>query len=170
IDSNSAAHGTTGTLAIALAWCPLAVKEIGNSAHLEALLFLEFAAIVWLLAHAERLKPTIVSLGIGFLLGLAVLTKIWPGVLAPVLIMWLARQFSPRYGVLCALAVIATVAVGAAPLPGRDLANMTEGLRRFGGTWERNAGLYSVLAWAVGAAAAKILAAVLILAAILWGV
>ena len=42
------------------------------------------------------------------LLGLAVLTKIWPVLLAPILIVWLARRFSPRHGALCALALFAS--------------------------------------------------------------
>ena len=160
--------------AIALAWCPLAVKEIGNSAHLEALLVLEFAALVWLLSRAENFynyyKPASVSLGAGVLLGLAVLTKFWPAMLVPILAVWMARRFSPRYGVLCALAAAGTVALGLAPLLGRDLANMTEGMRRFGELWERNAGLYSVLSWLTGSVPAKVLSALLVLAVIIWSI
>ncbi len=62
------------------AWCPLVALETGNNAHVEAVAVLLSAVALWLLARARTGPAT--ALG-GFVLGLAVATKLTPGLLVP---------------------------------------------------------------------------------------
>jgi len=66
--------------AVLWAWCPLVALETGNNAHVEAVAVLLSAVALWLLARARTRRTT--ALG-AVVLGLAVATKLTPGLLVP---------------------------------------------------------------------------------------
>ena len=85
--------------AIAYAWCPLVTKEIANSGHLDALaICLTTLAMVWLPRALENRTEDARSLrystGAAVALALAVGSKLYPVVLAPLLFWTIAKRVS----------------------------------------------------------------------------
>lgn len=77
---------------VAYGWCPLVIKEIANSGHLDAVaVFFTTLGIFWIVRHATRaanwysLWPaTALAAGIG--------AKLYPIILIPLLTTWLLKQ------------------------------------------------------------------------------
>jgi hypothetical protein len=81
---------------IAYAWNPLIIKEIANSGHLDSIAtFLMMLSIVllvnWQLSDTAKSKKTAWLLGSGVALGLGVGAKLFPAVLFPALVVYVAR-------------------------------------------------------------------------------
>ena len=94
--------------AIAYGWCPLVIKEIANSGHLDALATCLMTLAVSLLLSVvatnseQPARRCWLSLGAAFALALGVGAKLYPVVLAPLLLWMLARRVSVKAGVLAA--------------------------------------------------------------------
>ena len=108
-------------LSILYGWCPLLMKEFANSGHLDAIaVFLTTLAIyLALVSSASRGRkrswlPKIAAL----VLGLAVGAKLYPIVVAPLLLLYLARSCRDIW--VPAIVFIATVTICCWPMLPRD--------------------------------------------------
>lgn len=88
-------------LSVAYAWCPLLIKEVANSGHLDALavflttLAVTLAAVV-LFPPREKLPLRALTVAAAIVLSLAVAAKLYPIVLAPLLFLSFARRLGWR--------------------------------------------------------------------------
>ncbi len=118
-------------------WNPLVAKEIINSAHMDALLLPALAGAVLL---AVKGRP-ILS---GAALAVAAGVKVWPLILAPVLI-WQGR---PRVWLTAGVVlVLVTILIAIPMIMGR--LDSQSGLVAYAGGWERNHALFGALRGAV---------------------
>ncbi|MBW3599467.1 MAG: hypothetical protein KY475_19620, partial [Planctomycetes bacterium] len=87
---------------VAYAWCPLLIKEIANSGHLDALAFflatlsLYFAVLALYGTQGERFKRCAAVAAI-IILSLAVGAKLYPVILAPLVLLSSASRFGWRF-------------------------------------------------------------------------
>ena len=94
--------------AIAYGWCPLVIKEIANSGHLDALsTFLMTLAVSLLLSalatNTDRpARRCWIAVGAALALALGVGAKLYPVVLAPLLLWMLARRVSVKASIIAA--------------------------------------------------------------------
>lgn len=120
-------------------WNPLIAKEIINSAHMDALLV---PALAGALLLAVRAKPVLSAIALAIAAGV----KVWPLVLAPVLI-WQGRW---RIWMTAGVVLAAATALIAIPMILGRLDSQS-GLVAYAGGWERNHALFGalreVLAW-----------------------
>lgn len=129
---------------VALYWCnPVVVKELINSAHMEAVLLpLVLAAILL----ALRDKPHRSAL----LLGLAIATKVWPIILAPILYRGLIASPWRLAGVVAVLALCIALAALPPLLGGLD---ETSGFVAYATHWQTNSALLpsvqGLIAWSI---------------------
>ncbi len=146
--------------ALAYAWCPLVLKEFANTGHLDAIAVCLTAAVFWLLTLPRRADQHARAtswrdwLAAG-LWGGAVLAKLYPIVLAPVLLAFWWRRVRWRTGGL--FASVALVVLGGYALlppvsnaPKADAVVTAEhssfsGLGEFFRRWEMNDLLFSVV-------------------------
>ncbi len=122
--------GRSGLWAALYWWNPLVVKELANSAHMDAVLM---PLVLGAVALAVRDRPR----GAMALLGLAAATKVWPIILAPLLLRPLFAkpgQLLAAAGVFGVIVVIAAVPV---VLGGLD---PSSGFVAFGERWRTNSG------------------------------
>ena len=117
-------------LSVAYAWCPLLMKEVANSGHLDTIaIFLTTAAVYLLIRtwgqsetkHSKsrsggkfKLLPMMSMTGVSVLLALAVGAKLYPIVLSPLVFLLMARRFgwfSTTFSVAAFVFVATTVAV-----------------------------------------------------------
>lgn len=95
--------------AIAYGWCPLVVKEIANSGHLDALATCLMTLAISLLLSAlamnsdQPARRCWLSGGAALALALGVGAKLYPVVLAPLLLWMLARRVSVKASVIAAV-------------------------------------------------------------------
>lgn len=116
-------------------WNPLVLKEVTNSAHLEALLLPFVLGALLLTVRRWHLAATAV-------LGLAIGTKLWPMLLLPLILRPLWQQ---RGRLLAALALTAILlAAFAAPVLMGGL-DATSGFVAFATRWTTNSALFPVL-------------------------
>lgn len=104
--------------ALAYAWCPLVLKEFANTGHLDAIAVCLTVAMFWLLTFPRRennstsvanqfpLRPQWSDWLAAALWGGAVLAKLYPVVLAPVLLAFWWRRVRWRTGGLIAVFVL----------------------------------------------------------------
>lgn len=120
-------------------WNPLIAKEIINSAHMDALLL---PALAGALLLAVKARPVLS----GVALAVAAGVKVWPLVLAPILI-W---QGNWRRWMTAGVVLVLVTALIATPMVLGRLDNQS-GLVAYAGGWERNHALFGalreVLAW-----------------------
>ncbi len=132
------------------AWNPLILKEVINSVHIDGLVALGLALTILCLAKSlEKERSAGWAALAGCALAGAVLTKLYPILLAPIAagFLWNARR---KY--LTALAfwfTFATVIVAAYwPFLGVGWEQLTAGLRTYAGEWRRNDGAFALLVMA----------------------
>jgi hypothetical protein len=114
--------------ALAYGWCPLLIKEVANSGHLDALAAFLATLALYLAARAfygtpgEPTPATRVGrrrklIGASaFTLALAAGAKLYPIVLAPLLLFSLVRRFGWRSAIVPAATFVATLALIAWPM------------------------------------------------------
>lgn len=153
--------------ALAYAWCPLVLKEFANTGHLDAVAVCLTAALFWLLTLPRRknifaaaanrtpLRPESRDWLAAFLWAGAVLAKLYPLVLAPVLLVhWWRRLRWRTSGLLAVFTVV--VLTGYMVLPPVSKAAKAEsvataehssfsGLGEFLRRWEMNDLLFSLV-------------------------
>lgn len=153
--------------ALAYAWCPLALKEFANTGHLDSIAVCFTAAVLWLLTRpcgadyksALRrpglARPSADDWLASVLWAGAVLAKLYPLVLAPVLLVHWWRKLRWRTGQLVLVAALILVG-GYAVLPpvSRTAGSETpvdaghssfSGLGEFLQRWEMNDLLFSIV-------------------------
>ena len=159
--------GQSPARALAYAWCPLVLKEFANTGHLDAIAVCLTAAVFWLLTLPRRENnPTSVAnrsatrlqwrdwLAASLWAG-AVLAKLYPVVLTPVLLaFWWRRVQWRTSGLIAVFAVV--VLTGYLALPPVSKVAKTEsvvaaehssfsGLGEFLRRWEMNDLLFSIV-------------------------
>lgn len=119
-------------------WNPLVAKELINSAHMDALLF---PALVGAVLLAVQSRPVWSAAALGLAAGI----KIWPLVLAPILI-WQGgwRRWMSAGALLVLIAVLTAMPI----ILGR-LDNQS-GLVAYAGGWERNDALFGMIRDGIG--------------------
>ena len=127
-------------LCVIYAWCPLLIKEVANSGHLDAIAVFLTTLAIYMAAGAmmkcvrERnsaggaiglatLAPMTLS---AVTLGLAVGAKLYPIVLAPLLILSFARHLGWRRAIVPAAALAATTLLLLWPMMPRETIHSTE--------------------------------------------
>ena len=152
-----ARHGAGARWLLAYALHPLVLKEAVASAHPDALvaLFLLLTLIAW-----QRGQAVIV----GVLLGLAVATKVAALVVLP-LLLWAPARNKRRWALSVGAAGVATVALLYLPFVSGGHSDAAA-LSVFSTTWRFNPLLYRVVEAVLPVAAARIAAALLIIAGI----
>lgn len=130
------------------AWNPLILKEITNSCHLESLTSLTVVALCLMLVIDSRRPSTRGAWAVGALLAAAVMSKIFPIILAPVCLGAMLR--GPlrwrRAALFCAAFAIAA-GVLTAPFFTVGPERLTQSLRLYSQTWKGNGGAYLALKW-----------------------
>ena len=114
-------------------WNPLIAKELINSAHMDALLLPALAGAVLL---AVRARPILA----GVALAVAAGVKVWPLILAPILI-WQGRW---RVWMTAGIVLVLVTALIAMPMILGRLDSQS-GLVAYAGGWERNHALFGAL-------------------------
>jgi hypothetical protein len=115
----AALHKHPGWL-ISYAWCPLVLKEIANTGHLDSIaVFFTTAAVALVVRLCIRTAPPfrlaeIVASGVVF--GLAVGSKLYPLVLLPVLTVAVLKRVGLRSAVLYTMVAVAVSAVCLTPM------------------------------------------------------
>lgn len=109
--------------ALAYGWCPLVLKEVAGSGHLDSIAtFFATAAVVAAVEAFVRKKTdwpsTLWGVFSAMLLALGVAAKLYPLILAPLLAVGLWRRFGFRPMALAAVAFVATASIGLAPMLG----------------------------------------------------
>lgn len=157
---------------LAYGWCPLVVKEIANSGHLDAIAVFLTSAAVWIVASALFRKTAARTAGMGLLaaavLGLAVGAKLYPVVLAPLFAATWTGRFGWRNTVAPAAVFAAVVTLvlwpmmpnretkepearaaladrGDLPPPAMDPQDPSRSLKVFLGGWEMNDFLFMLV-------------------------
>jgi len=118
-------------------WNPLIAKELINSAHMDALLV---PALVGATLMAVRSRPVWSAVALGVAAG----TKIWPLVLAPILI-WQGRW---RVWMTAGIALVFISFLMALPIILGRLDSQS-GLVAYAGGWERNHALFGIVRSAI---------------------
>ncbi|MDB5349282.1 MAG: putative integral rane protein [Planctomycetota bacterium] len=108
---------------VAYGWCPLVVKEVANSGHVDALAYFLATLALYLAARVlfprhpgapPRAKASMAAIACGTVLGLAIGAKLYPVILAPLVILGLFRRLGFRRSLfqLAAFGVTSALVVG----------------------------------------------------------
>ena len=116
-------------------WNPLVVKELMNSAHMEAVLVPLLAGATFLAASR---RPVAASIA----LALATGVKVWPILLVPIVLRSLLSE--PRRLVV-ALAAVAIIVLACAVPPILSGLGESSGIEAYATRWDRNGGLIVIL-------------------------
>ncbi len=132
---------------VAYAWCPLVLKEFGNSLHLDSIaVFFATAAVYALVRTRDARQPLRWLLAAAGLLALGVGAKLYPVLLVPVVATFAYRRFGTRHTLAAAGVFAGVSAVVLLPMIHAKLAQPEqEGLTRFLLTWEMNDFLFLLL-------------------------
>lgn len=117
--------GRPSATVVIYAWCPLVIKEIANSGHLDSLAVLLttmscYVAVRTMFSPPQPLGPRRAGMIAAFLLGLAVGAKLYPLVLAPLLLAAIASRSGWRDAIAASLVFVGTTILVLLPmLPSR---------------------------------------------------
>lgn len=128
------------------AWNPLILKEITNSTHLDSLVALMIVCLTALFAiHGTRLTLRVAAMA-GLFFAAAVLSKIYPLILAPVAVALLARSCRPlRTTAVFGFCAVLAIVLGLGLFLSVGWERITESLGVYARNWEANAGAFSVI-------------------------
>lgn len=128
------------------AWNPLVIKEIANTAHVDSLAALLLVLLAVVLTVPRIRDKVAWSLLAGVLMGGAVLSKLYPLIILPICLVWLAggRRSYLRIAVFL-LGAAAALLAGYWPFGGVGLEKLIEGLRTYSEHWWNNPGAFVVL-------------------------
>ena len=136
------------------AWCPLVMKEVWNSGHMDPIAVLpSVIAVILSLKTTASSGRMLLPMASGSALALATAAKIYPIALAPALLAHAVRARTPRHPFwtwapwLLGFAVTLFVLYGSAhtrPAPSSEDAKLT-GLETFAGVWEMDDLLFMVV-------------------------
>lgn len=120
---------------LAYAWCPLVVKEIANSGHLDSLpAFLTAAAVsvavanLWTRNEGRRRHVSLAA-GAAILLGLGVGAKLYPVILAPLLIVTTWKRRGLAVAAISAICFLTTSIAVLWPMVPNEQYHQTEEIR-----------------------------------------
>jgi hypothetical protein len=138
--------GKPSAWALFYAWNPLILKEVANAAHLDSLAALCVVLLLWcLVAWRDSSALKWVAAG-GLAFACAVLAKLYPLVLGPLLAVYLIRGPRPLKSLaLFGVVSSATIVLAYAPFVSVGAAQLTEGLRTYGAEWQRNEGAFGAI-------------------------
>ncbi len=122
-------------------WNPLVVKELFNSAHMDALVIPFVLGALWLAMRGRNVWAS-------GALALAAGVKLWPVLLLPIVLRPLLGHDAKLAAALAAFAVPLGLMAVPVLVAGLDA---TSGFVAFGGSWEANDALFMALAWLAGA-------------------
>ena len=122
-------------------WNPLVVKELFNSAHMDALVIPFVLGALWL---ATRVRNVWASGA----LALAAGVKLWPVLLLPIVLRPLLGHGAKLAAALAAFALPLGLMAVPVIVAGLDV---TSGFVAYGGSWQANDALFMALAWLAGA-------------------
>lgn len=118
--------GRPAAAVVIYAWCPLVIKEIANSGHLDSLaVFLtalsSYLAVKALFPVGQAFQPDVCQAGkpdlrLAVVLGLAVGAKLYPVVLAPLLLLAIAARCGWRAAAIASFFFIATTVLVLIPM------------------------------------------------------
>jgi len=116
-------------------WNPIVIKELFNSAHMEAVVLPFVLLALWL---AIRNRPMASALSLAFAAG----AKIWPALLLPIVLR--GRSFDARQVICATVLLVAVVALWAMPiwLGGLD---QHSGFVAYLSSWQTNSALFPAL-------------------------
>ncbi len=142
---------------IIYAWCPLVIKEIAGSGHMDSLAVLLIVFTVWLAGK----RPYLASIS----LGAAIAAKLYPIVLLPLLVSRL------RWSLILVPFVVALAYV---PFLSEPFEKIFSGFLAYGQYWVFNPGVFDLLRKTLstfvsdGAAMAKIISMIAVIAFVAW--
>lgn len=127
-------------LCVIYAWCPLLMKEVANSGHLDAIAVFLTTLAVYLLAFSLSSRRKIISSIAAFVLALAVAAKLYPLVLVPIFTACSLMRNGYRTTIATAIVFIFTAALLLVPmLPSSNQAHDPSlGVVTFLRQWEMN--------------------------------
>lgn len=126
-------------------WNPLLLKETLNSVHMDILILFFLALTLWALLGQRRSFSWEILAGAFF--GLAILAKLYPLLLAPAFLLFLARKGKSSFPSLRFAASAGLVALcGLIPFLDVGMDRLTAGLRVYSREWVMNEGAFGILA------------------------
>ncbi len=128
------------------AWNPLILKEISNSCHVDVLVAVFILAALGVMYRYLRDPSLRTALLTGFLIGLGILSKLYPLILLPALCAVMVRRGKWGHAAAGAVGCGSVVALGYMPFLGIGWENLTRGLRTFAHVWRMNEGVFALLA------------------------
>jgi len=131
-------------------WNPLVIKELTNSVHMEAVLMPFVLLAVWL---AARRRPWLAATAIA----VAGAIKIWPLVLAPVLLRAATSRWAVRIGAAVLIAVLTVICLIPMVTAGLD---QSAGVVAYAEKWRTNGAAFSAFIWLAEASGLPSLAGV----------
>ncbi|EMI45640.1 hypothetical protein [Rhodopirellula sp. SWK7] len=139
------------SLCILYAWCPLLMKEVANSGHLDAIAVFLTAIAVYLLVrgltNTRSISSRLERIGAAFMLSLAVGAKLYPIVLVPIFTVSVAKRFGVRAIILPGVLFAVTTALLLWPMnPTTDsVGDPSRGVVTFLQQWEMNDFLFALI-------------------------
>ncbi|MEE8347962.1 MAG: glycosyltransferase family 87 protein [Acidobacteriota bacterium] len=125
------------------AWNPLVLKEITNSAHVDVLVLMFLLLMLMGLIEQQRVGGVGWSLFSGVMMGLAILSKIYPVVLVPAAWIFLRRRSQTVWvGRAFLIAVAGTGILGVLPFVLVGYQRLTAGLTTYASRWVMNEGAF----------------------------
>ena len=127
------------------AWNPLVLKEVANSAHLDVLVLFWLTALLLAMIRLQRGGRTVAwAVAAGFCLGMAVLSKLYPLILLPVVLAPMLKR--RRVSALVLTTTLAlTVVGGYLPFVDAGRTGLTAGLGAYAGSWNMNQGAFALI-------------------------